>query len=305
MVAFLDASAQLIVSGIWPLFMDPVMQFLISSDTRTSGSAVGLMLNDHHNQDHFHLNKTSLNKDLNHMMRLEDSHHNHDTHERLLPVVHDRPKLNTQILDSVLGESYCHSDLGICIKLLFLMIQLIHSNAFFILIVSLSNHYATIIGDINENLERYTSRRLIKQLIILRDSCEQISIMISLPFAMTIAMAFTRQIALIGVYIQSTMKPYENWAILLETITSGLTLFTVFIYCDGLQSESRHTHRLKTEQTVIDDSQGGDQSIYEFLEYLNRLSKSIRITFFNIIAVNKNSLVSLYSHILTLTFVTS
>lgn len=221
------------------------------------------------------------------------------------PTMMDRPRIHAYMLDTILGENYAHSDFGICVKLVCLMIHFIHSNAFFIIIVSLANHYATILRDINENLEKYSSRRLLKQLIILRDSCEQISIMTSLPFALTIQLVFTREIALIGVFIQSTMMPYENWAILLQALTCATTLFTVFLFCDGLQSASRHTHRLKTEQTVIDDSQGGDQSIYEFLDYLNRLSKSIRITFFNIIAINKNSLVSLYGHILTLTFVTS
>lgn len=185
------------------------------------------------------------------------------------------------------------------------MIQFIHSYAFFIIIISLAHHYASVINHINENLDKYEFRRLLKQLIILRDSCEQISLMISLPFSCITVLVFIRAIALNGVIIQSTMLAYENLAVSLQAFTCTISIIMVFIYCDGLQSASKQTHRLKTEHTVINENKGGNQSIYEFLDYLNRLSKSIRITFCNIIEINKSSLVGLFGHILTLTFVTS
>ena len=219
-------------------------------------------------------------------------------------VTESNPKITAHLLDFALGE-YAHSDLGVCIKILCLIIQYMHSYAFLMIIISLANHYATAINNINDNLDKYEFRRLLKQLIILRDSSEQISLMISIPFSLIIMLVFMRQIALNGVFIQSTMQPFENWAVSLQSFTCSVSIFMVFIYCDGLQSASKQTHRLKTEQTVINENRGGYQSIYEFLDYLDRLSKSIRITFFNIIAINKSSLVALYGHILTLTFVTS
>lgn len=280
----------MITRGVWPMFADPYMRMMIPVENKPIMS-------------------TSLdtNKNLPIIMShdlMSNSIENHTFSDRI-SLGPERDKINTILLDSILGHEYAHNDVGICIKALCLMIQFVHSNAVFIIITSLANHYATILNNINENLEKYESRMLLKQLIILRDSSEQISIMMSLPFALVIQLIFTRQIALIGVFIQSTMQTYENTAILMQAFTSGVALFTVFIFCDGLQNASKQTHRLKTEQTVIDDSRGGDQSIYEFLDYLCLLSKSIRITFFNIIAINKNSLVSLYGHILTLTFVTS
>lgn len=298
LIAFIDSASQMIVRGIWPKNVNSLFQMVIG---QTDDKSPGLEISS--NDPSYH--NIKLANYSNGAMRPINEAPDPSVFHYASGDPSTAPKVHTFLLDSLLGPEYAHSDTGIWIKIVCLMVQFIHSDAIFIIIISLANHYATILANINENLDKYESRLLLKQLIILRDSSEQISIMISLPFALVIQLVFTRQIALIGVFIQSTMLPYENWAILLQAFTSGLALFVVFLFCDGLQSASKQTHRLKTEQTVIDDSRGGDQSIYEFLDYLNLLSKSIRITFFNIIAINKNSLVSLYGHILTLTFVTS
>lgn len=285
----------MIVRGVWPQSVEPYFRMIINPAGNKQVPlelASSRLMNFSEPEIHEVLTKS-----------LDTTNNSVSTYDNNSSLSQSR--IYAPMLDSILGETHAHSDIGIGIKLICLMVQFIHSNAIFFIVISLANHYANILNEINQNLEKYESRRLLKLLIILRDSSEQISIFLSFPFSLVIQLVFTRQIALIGVFIQSTMQTYENGAILLQTFTSGLSLFIVFLYCDGLQSASKQTHRLKTEQTVIDDSRGGDQSIYEFLDYLNLLSKSIRITFFNIIAINKSSLVSLYGHILTLTFVTS
>lgn len=283
-ITFLDAAGQVVVLGVWPKSIDPYMRMMINTDRDTAP------INLSHTR-----NSTDVEIEL-------DAELNGFEQPDLTP---SGPKIRADLLDFFLGETHAHGDLGICIKILCLMIQLIHTYAFLMIIILLANHYATVINDINENLDKYEFRRLFKQLIVLRDSSEQISLIISIPLAFIIILAFMRQIALNGVFIQSTMLPFENWVISLQSFTCNVSISMVFIYCDGLQGASKQTHRLKTEQTVINDNRGGNQSIYEFLDYLNRLSKSIRITFFNIISINKSSLVGLYGHILTLTFVTS
>jgi len=281
-IAMLDAVGQVVVLGVWPKIVDPYVEMVLSQD----------------------VNSALVRESQGNLSTASGT-----TSESKLTVAirgsSGGARVNAYLLDSMLGETYAHSDLGIMIKIICLMIQFIHSHAFLMIIISFANHYATAIRNINENLGSYEFRKLLKQLIILRDSSEQISLMISIPFASIIMLVFVRQIALNGVFIQSTMLPFENWAVALQSTTCSISIFMVFIYCDGLQSASKQTHRLKTEHAVINENRGGNQSIYEFLDYLNRLSKSIRITFFNIIAINKRSLVGLYGHIITLTFVTS
>lgn len=291
-IAFFDVVGQVVLLGVWPKSIDPYMKILLMQNKDRITSEVGdfggsLLRNSS-------IGSGALETEDG-ILTLDDP----------LIIDSEGPKIRAYLLDYLLGERHAHGDLGVCIKIICLMIQFIHSNAFLMIIISFANHYATAINNINDNLDKYEFRRLLRQLIILRDSSEQISLMISLPFSLITALVFMRQIALNGVYIQSTMLAYENWAVSLQSITSIIITFMVFIYCDGLQSASRQTHRLKTEQTVVYENKGGNQSIYEFLDYLDRLSKSIRITFFNIISINKSSLVGLYGHILTLTFVTS
>lgn len=299
MMAFLDAAGQVVVLGVWPKCLDYYMKMILFQDG--ASSSMKLETGGHDNYI------TSLHDDSlannNHTLMLNDRTEN--LNQTLKQALVSSPKIKAYLLDFLLGQTHANGDLGVCIKIICIMIQIIHSYAFFLIIISLANHYATAINNINDNLDKYEFRKLLEQLIILRDSSEQISILISVPFASIIILVFMRQIALNGVFIQSTMLPYENWAVSLQSFTCGVTIFMVFFYCDGLQSASKQTHRLKTEQTVINENKGGNQSIYEFLDYLNRLSKSIRITFFNIIAINKSSMVGLYGHILTLTFVTS
>lgn len=288
-VAFLDVAGQVVLLGVWPETIDPYMRvILFLKDNRSNTTALRLI----------DTITTTIAPNVT-----ETVHVTSTLQDQV--VAHSRPQIKAYLLDFILGERYAHSDIGVCIKILCLMIQFIHSYAFLIIIISFANHYATAIRSINENLELYEFRRLLRELIIIRDSSEQISLMISIPFSLIIALVFMRQIALNGVFIQSTMQPYENWAVSLQLFTCSVSIFMIFIYCDGLQSASKHTHRLKTEQTVIHENKGGNQSIYEFLDYLDRLSKSIRVTYFNIITINKSSLVGFYGHILTLTFVTS
>lgn len=294
-IALLDAIGQVVLLGIWPSSIDPFVRMIFLQE----GPPTSMMLDS--------VEKTSYGP--------MDSHASDETNSFTADNYYktngtESPfkqpnRIRGYLLDSLIGERYAHTDIGICIKIACLMIQFIHSYAFFMIIISLANHYATAINNINENLDKYDFRRLLKQLIILRDSSEQISLLISIPFCLIIILVFMRQIALNGVLIQSTMLPFENWAASLQSFTCSVSIFMVFFYCDGLQSASKQTHRLKTEQTVVNENRGGNQSIYEFLDYLNRLSKSIRITFFNIIAINKNSLIGFYGHIITLTFVTS
>lgn len=290
-IAFLDVAGQVVLLGVWPKSIDRYMRiilFLNNTETAPDFSALGI-------ENRTLIPNTTEASDMIDIVT-----------ERSLAEEGDTgPRIRAHLLDFILGERYAHSDLGVCIKILCLMIQFMHSYAFLIIIISFASHYATAIQSINDILDNYEFRRLLKELIIIRDSSEQVSLMISIPFSLIIALVFMRQIALNGVFIQSTMQPYENWAVSLQLFTCSLSIFMVFIYCDGLQSASKHTHRLKTEQTVIHENKGGNQSIYEFLDYLDRLSKSIRVTFFNIITINKSSLVGLYTHILTLTFVTS
>lgn len=286
LIAFLDVVGQVVLLGVWPKCIDTYMRMILLQDKRSIGVMALMDLSDERSNSTRSIAINPLN----------------DTD---LQSTAGEPKITSYLLDFILGDEYAHSDLGVCVKIICLMIQFIHSYAFLMIIISLANHYATAINNINDNLDKYEFRRLLRQLIILRDSSEQISLMISIPFSLVIILVFMRQIALNGVFIQSTMLPYENWAVSLQSFTCTVSIFMVFIYCDGLQSASKQTHRLKTEQTVINENRGGNQSIYEFLDYLDRLSKSIRITFFNIIAINKSSLVGLYGHILTLTFVTS
>lgn len=292
-IALMDAIGQIVLLGVWPSSVDSYMHIVFLQD----GSATSMMLKPDEKNS---LNSTeSLSNSTNGMGYLD----NQDSKTEI--PIRQQNRIRAHLLDSLIGEDHAHTDIGICIKIACLMIQFIHSYAFFMIIISLANHYASAINNINENLDNYDFRRLLKQLIILRDSCEQISLLISIPFCLIIILVFMRQIALNGVLIQSTMLPYENWAASLQSFTCSVSIFMVFFYCDGLQSASKQTHRLKTEQTVVNENRGGNQSIYEFLDYLNRLSKSIRITFFNIIAINKDSLIGFYGHIITLTFVTS
>lgn len=297
LIAFLDVIGQVVLLGVWPKSIDHYMRMILLQDAKSTPSLMRIMSN---NSDYvsYGLNETMV---IGNSSGLMDNRISGD----LLSSGVNEPKISAYLLDFLLGEKYANSDLGVCIKIICLIIQFMHSYAFLMIIISLANHYATAINNINDHLEKYDFRCLLKQLIILRDSSEQISLMISIPFSMVIVLVFMRQIALNGVFIQSTMQAYENWSVSLQSFTCSVSIFMVFIYCDGLQSASKQTHRLKTEQTVINESRGGNQSIYEFLDYLDRLSKSIRITFFNIIAINKSSLVGLYGHILTLTFVTS
>lgn len=297
-IALMDAIGQVVLLGIWPSSIDPYMRMIFLQE----GSPTSMMLDSDE--------KISFSPMEGHMISTSNGTNsfaveNHYKTNGAEPSLKQPNRIRGYLLDSLIGEKYAHTDIGICIKIACLMIQFIHSYAFFMIIISLANHYATAINNINENLDKYDFRRLLKQLIILRDSSEQISLLISIPFCLIIILVFMRQIALNGVLIQSTMLPFENWAASLQSFTCSVSIFMVFFYCDGLQSASKQTHRLKTEQTVVNENRGGNQSIYEFLDYLNRLSKSIRITFFNIIAINKNSLIGFYGHIITLTFVTS
>lgn len=291
LIALLDAAGQVVVLGVWPKSVDPYLRVLYSQEASLPSSAIVANAGNVSGESLWRMGEISPATELS-------ANEGPDW-----PV--DGPKIRAHLLDFLLGESHAHGDLGVCIKIICLMIQFFHSYAYFMIIILLANHYAAAINNINENLDKYEFCRLLKQLIILRDSSEQISLITSVPLALTIILVFMRQIALNGVFIQSTMLQFENWAISLQALTSTLSIIMVFIYCDGLQSASKQTHRLKTEQTVLNENRGGNQSIYEFLDYLNRLSKSIRITFFNIIAINKSSLVGLFGHILTLTFVTS
>lgn len=305
MIALFDAAGQVVVLGVWPKSLDYFMRMVLFQDQASTSTLLPANADSNSNRTLLQSSSSSIasnNSTNRSLMLMDDVQMKADFTNQI--TTHG-PKIKAYLLDYLLGESYAHSDLGVCIKILCLMIQIIHSYAFFMIIISLANHYATAINNINDNLDKYEFRKLLKQLIILRDSSEQISLMISVPFASIITLVFIRQIALNGVFIQSTMLSYENWAVSLQSFTCGMSIFIVFYYCDGLQSSSKQTHRLKTEQTVINENKGGNQSTYEFLDYLNRLSKSIRITFFNIIAINKSSLVGLYGHILTLTFVTS
>lgn len=289
-IAFLDVAGQLVLLGVWPATIDPYMRVILflKDDKQPNLPTIG--------------GADAINTTVA-VNFTGSSDMGTDLHGRM--IVKSRPQIKAYLLDFILGERYAHNDIGVCIKTLCLMIQFMHSYAFLIIIVSFANHYATAIRSINSNLEQYEFRRLLRELIIIRDSSEQISLMISIPFSLIIALVFMRQIGLNGVFIQSTMQPYENWAVSLQLFTCSVSIFMIFIYCDGLQSASKHTHRLKTEHTVIHENKGGNQSIYEFLDYLDRLSKSIRVTYFNIITINKSSLVGFYGHILTLTFVTS
>lgn len=286
MLALLDAVGQVVVLGIWPKVFNPYIRYIVSPLVETT-SFIFWESSDSGNQTERNLTAPSSITD------------------NQLGFVSSRPKITAHILDALLGESYAHSDLGICIKIGCLMIQFMHSHAIWIIIISLASHYATVINAVNQDLDKYEFRRLLKQLIILRDSSEQISLIVSIPFSFILVLDFMRQIALNGVFIQSSMMPYENWAVSLQSMTSSILIFMIFIYCDSLQSASKQTHRLKTEQNVTDENKACNQSMYETLDYLSRLTKSIRITFFNIITINKSSLVGLYGHILTLTFVTS
>lgn len=322
-IAFLDAAGQIIVLGVWPPSIDPYMKMMIleggpssTADTIIDSAELNELngyreyenMNQTNNSLSILFNSTTTGRDSDtSIVSLVTSASYSTSTSTMAPhsVASQNPRIKAYLLDYLLGVEHANGDLGVCVKFLCLMIQFIHSYAFFIIIISLAHHYATAINDINDNLDKYEFRRLLKQLIILRDSSEQISLMISLPFSCITIFVFMRQIALNGVIIQSTMLPYENLAVSLQAFTCTVSIIMVFIYCDGLQSASKQTHRLKTEHTVINENKGGNQSIYEFLDYLNRLSKSIRITFFNIIIINKSSLVGLFGHILTLTFVTS
>lgn len=328
-LSFFDAIGQLVVLGVWPKSFDVYLQMVMSQGKLTTGQKgqelMELARNATLAPDNQNLLYSASTETSSLLARAATNASPQIVREIAMtstPVASSvmqlsasqatgafiddgRPKINAYLLDSLLGQEYAHSDLGVCIKILCLMIQFFHSHAFLFIIISLADHYARAIEDINHNLTKYDFRRLLKQLIILRDSSEQISFIISLPFASITLLIFMRQIALNGVFIQSTMQPFENWALSLQSLTTSISIFMVYIYCDGLQSASKQTHRLKTEQTVFNDKRGGNQSIYELLDYLNRLSKSIRITFFNIITINKSSLVGLYGHMLTLTFVTS
>lgn len=289
-IAFFDALGQVVLLGVWPPSIDSYMRVLnIRGETKSAPPPILT--------SYAIMNATNTTSTIT--ITSADA-----MNDNVLSETEGR-KITAYILDFILGANYAHNDFGVCIKILCLMVQFMHSYAFLAIIVSLANHYATTINNINANLDKYEFRKLLKQLIILRDSSEQISLMISVPFSLIMMLVFMRQIALNGVFIQSTMQPYENWAVILQVFTCFVLIFMVFLYCDGLQSASKQTHRLKTEQTVIDETRGNNQSMYEFLDYLDRLSKSIRITFFNIIAINKSSLVGLHGHILTLTFVTS
>lgn len=306
-IALLDAIGQVVVLGVWPKSIDSYLRMMfqegfhdwISDSVTTSQNASTLLANT----------TMAVATPTPSSEVLFGDERNSSISLSSIPSMAtsslESPQIRAYLLDSILGERYAHGDLGVCIKTIFLMIQFIHSYAFFMIVILLAHHYATVINSINENLEKHEFRKLLKQLIILRDSSEQISLMISLPLCIVIILVFIRQIALNGVFIQSTMLAYENFAVSLQSLTSAISIFMTFFYCDGLQSASKQAHRLKTEQTVVNESQAGNQSIYEFLDYLDRLSKSIRITFFNIITINKSSLVGLYGHILTLTFVTS
>lgn len=300
MLSLLDAAGQVVVLGVWPNCLDYYIKMVLFQEQSSTSILFPVDAEKNGNRT---VQDSNIVLNNNHSLMLLDSIQKGP--DLVNPITTSSPRIKAYLLDYLLGESYAHSDLGICIKILCLMVQLIHSYAFFMIIISLANHYATAINNINDNLYRYEFRKLLKQLIIFRDSSEQISLMISVPFASIITLVFMRQIALNGIFIQSTMSSYENWAVSLQSFTCGMSIFMVFYYCDGLQSASKQTHRLKTEQTVINENKGGNQSTYEFLDYLDRLSKSIRITFFNIIAINKSSLVGLYGHIITLTFVTS
>lgn len=295
--ALLDVVGQVVLLGVWPSSINNYMMMFTSQDHKSVGVMTNSVAQNGTESD------TSILSPVGSVLNRDSTVEEFEKPPESSGYA--EPRINTYLLDSILGETYAHSDIGVCLKIICLFVQAAHSYSFLIIIVSLADHYATIINSINDNLDKYEFRRLLKQLIILRDSSEQISLMISIPFSLIIMLVFMRQIALNGVFIQSTMQPYENWAVALQSFTCSVSIFMVFVYCDGLQSASKQTHRLKTEQTVINENRGGNQSIYEFLDYLDRLSKSIRITFFNIIAINKSSLVGLYGHILTLTFVTS
>lgn len=296
MIAFFDSAGQIIVLGVWPQCLDPYIRVLLGASQVSNklqsldNATYDSNLNDQVTKQ---INATSFD--------VEDLTKNENSTNPLKP----HPQIRAYLLDNILGEQYAHSDIGICIKWFCLMIQFIHSYAFLLIVISLADHFANAINDINSNLNEFEFKRLLKQLIVLRDASEQISLMISVPFALIIVLVYMRQIALCGIFIQSTMQPFENWAISTQMVTTCIIINMVFIYCDGLQGASKQTHRLKIEQMVVTKSNVGQQSLYEFLDYLNRLTKSIRITFFNIIAINKGSLVGLYGHILTLTFVTS
>lgn len=311
-IALLDAIGQVVVLGVWPKSLDSYFKMIAKegfsawvTDPIVNNSSYLSTTSSTTNSSFMSENATTISSDS---MIAEERGMDLMPTTTTMPGITtpvEPPQIRAYLLDSILGEEYAHGDLGVCIKTIFLMVQFIHSYAFFMIVILLAHHYATVINNINANLEKHEFRKLLKQLIILRDSSEQISLMISLPLCIVIILVFIRQIALNGVFIQSTMLAYENLAVSLQSFTSGISIFMTFFYCDGLQSASKQAHRLKTEQTVVNENQGGNQSIYEFLDYLDRLSKSIRITFFNIITINKSSLVGLYGHILTLTFVTS
>lgn len=292
LLAIFDAIGQVVVLGIWPKSINPYLRYIASPVAETTSILLG---------DQESLNVSS-SIDSSSAATL---HATNRTAWDNFDISRESPRITAHLLDYILGDTYAHSDVGICIKVACLMVQFIHSYSLWIVMIALANHYATMIKSINLNLEKYEFRRLLKQLIIMRDSSEQISLIVSIPFAFITILVFMRQIALNGVFIQSTMLPFENWAVSLQVFTSSVSIFMVFIYCDSLQSASKQTHRLKTEQTVTNEDQARNQSMYESLDYLSRLSKSIRVTFFNIITINKSSLVGLYGHILTLTFVTS
>lgn len=303
-IAFIDASAQLVLLGVWP----PTISFLLESSKGFTDMNVDSWQSEHSRLIALTNDTTSENPLNEHMFSNVNvsSHVVASLHgDNMTPKIAKVPKIRAHLLDTLLGDQYAHSDLGVCLKCLMLMVQFVHTYAFCMVLSSLANHYASILESINQNLGEYDSRNLLKQLIVLRNSTEQISLIISIPFSLVMLLVFMRQISLIGVLIQATMSTHEIWATCLETLTGGLTMFMVFNFCNGLQSASRQTHRLKTYESVIDDESGGDQSIYEFLDYLNRLSKAVRFTFFNIATIDNHSLVNIYGQIMGLTFVTS
>lgn len=308
-IALIDAVGQLMMLGIWPQFLDPYMKIVISEKfflaANNNGDnnmhpTIDIVDKKHLSSDtannHY---SVALNDSLSVSEQIDQTNINHDETNKSKVVI------IAPILNLLIGKEYSQNDFGVCLRLFLLIVHFMHTYSFLIIMIFLAHHFANCIRGINKDINKLKFRHVLRQLVILRDSSEQLSLIMSVPFALIILLVFMRLISLFGVFIQSTMKTHENWAISLQSFASSTLIIMVFIYCDNLQSSSKQTHRLKTEQTVINGNSVNQQSLHEYLDYLKRLTKSIRITFFNIITINKSSLVGLYGHILTLTFVTS
>lgn len=300
LLAILDSVGQVFVLGVWPPALQSPLESIFGSKSIRSGSRSDDLTKRI-------LFKITSNSTESSQISIAGSrpllYQDVSGHlvEQLSP-----PTIRNSFIDSVLGEQYADGNLGVTLKLFVVVVHYIHLNAGLLIVVSFASHFANVIDDINTNLDSYDFRTLLRELIVLREASESMSFLCS-PIMSTLFMYyFCRLCALCGVFLQSTMQFYENFAICLQILASVVVTYLVFAFCDGLESNSRQIHRLKMEQVVAGRKKKANQhSLYELLDYLNRLTKSIRVTFFNIFGIDKGSSVGFFGHVLTLTFVTS